>query len=557
MVWKGLTTEKFIEMFEDKHKGYKILSGKFENRKSWFTVKCLECGYEWETQAQTLILDSFKCRKCKYKVKWNKEYAQKLLDEKYPNSYKVLEYKNKKVIVQHSCGYIRESWIHHILKGSSICPKCSKRERLTYETFIEKVYEIWGDDITVLDKEYKGTDSKVKVRCNICGNIWYSSPHRLILAEQGCPNLCVYNREYRDKFIEDLKKKYGDKFELEFSSDIKERYVKIRCKECGTEIERLVNALYNKNVYCKTCNLIRSSELEIELGDCIKNIYSGKIERGKVFNFYEKGFSNELDIYIPEFKLGIEFDGLYYHSESMGAKNKQRVKKDNFKKYFGINVIFVREDEFLHKKDIVLSRISNKIRVTENRIYARNLKVYSIPTKVKNEFLNKYHIQGSDNSNICFGLVKDNKLYSVMTFSKVRFFAKSKIDNENTYELVRFASRINTNIVGGFSKLLKYAEKKLKDIGCDKIKTFGDRRYTDDDNNVYSKNGFYLYNISNPNYVYFKGRDEIYSRVKFQKSNLKYLLDNFDESLSEYENMINNGYDRYWDCGNLVYYKDI
>ena len=46
------------------------------------------------------------------------------------------------------------------------------------------------------------------------------------------------------------------------------------------------------------------------------------------------------------------------------------------------------------------------------------------------------------------------------------------------------------------------------------------------------------------------------SRYKFQKHKLKHILNVFDESLTEWENMINNGYDRVWDCGNRVFVKE-
>lgn len=46
------------------------------------------------------------------------------------------------------------------------------------------------------------------------------------------------------------------------------------------------------------------------------------------------------------------------------------------------------------------------------------------------------------------------------------------------------------------------------------------------------------------------------SRNKYQKHKLKNLLENFDPKLSEIENMVNNGFDRIWDCGNKVFVKE-
>ncbi|MBR5785906.1 MAG: hypothetical protein IKY41_04325, partial [Clostridia bacterium] len=57
---------------------------------------------------------------------------------------------------------------------------------------------------------------------------------------------------------------------------------------------------------------------------------------------------------------------------------------------------------------------------------------------------------------------------------------------------------------------------------------------------------------SAPAYYYIK--DDIrYNRVKFQKHKLANLLEAFDPTLSESENMSINGYIKVWDCGNLCY----
>jgi hypothetical protein len=46
------------------------------------------------------------------------------------------------------------------------------------------------------------------------------------------------------------------------------------------------------------------------------------------------------------------------------------------------------------------------------------------------------------------------------------------------------------------------------------------------------------------------------SRQKFQKHKLKDKLEVFNAELTEWHNMQNNGYDRIWDCGNMVFIKN-
>ncbi len=72
---------------------------------------------------------------------------------------------------------------------------------------------------------------------------------------------------------------------------------------------------------------------------------------------------------------------------------------------------------------------------------------------------------------------------------------------------------------------------------------------------LYEKLGFEYVSTSQPNYFYFHKSNilKLESRISFQKHKLKDKLPQFDDNLSEYQNMLNNGYDRIWDCGNLVF----
>jgi len=45
------------------------------------------------------------------------------------------------------------------------------------------------------------------------------------------------------------------------------------------------------------------------------------------------------------------------------------------------------------------------------------------------------------------------------------------------------------------------------------------------------------------------------SREKCQKHKLKNIIENFDEKLTEQQNMLNHGYRVLYDCGNIKYIK--
>ncbi len=177
--------------------------------------------------------------------------------------------------------------------------------------------------------------------------------------------------------------------------------------------------------------------------------------------------------------------------------------------------------------------------VEQEKVYARKCIVKEIDVKEKNEFLNKYHIQGEDKSKIKLGLFYKDELIAVMTFGNSRFNTSIK------YELIRYAT--SKHVIGGAGKLLTYFRKHYPGS----IITYADRRFST--GNMYEKLGFKFLHETHPNYWWVKD-NLIYSRYKTMKSNLdKILGDKFDINKTEYENMTANGFYQLFDCGNKVY----
>ena len=152
-------------------------------------------------------------------------------------------------------------------------------------------------------------------------------------------------------------------------------------------------------------------------------------------------------------------------------------------------------------------------------------------------------MQGFSGSNVKLGLFYKDELVSIMTFDKTKFNKKYE------WEITKFCNKKFISVIGGASKLYKYFVDNYKP---NSIIGYADRRYSNGD--LYKQLGFEFSHNSAPNYWYFKLPDmTLYSRVKFQKHKLINLLENFDNNKSEIENMLNNGYLRIFDCGNMIY----
>ena len=210
-------------------------------------------------------------------------------------------------------------------------------------------------------------------------------------------------------------------------------------------------------------------------------------------------------------------------------------------------MIQIFSDEWLNKEDIVKSKLTSIISSNKsNRMFARKCVIKEITSKDKNIFLNQYHIQGEDRSQIKLGLFNNDVLLAVMTFSKPRLSLGGKNNNDNTYELSRYAS--SQYIVGGGSKLISYF---FKHYNPEYIYSYSDNRWTDPNNNMYLKMGFHIEKTSKPNYFYTKNYLTRIHRYNFNKFNLKKL--GADVSKTEFKIMEELGYTKIWDCGTTKY----
>jgi len=256
----------------------------------------------------------------------------------------------------------------------------------------------------------------------------------------------------------------------------------------------------------------------------------------------------ELDIYIPSKKLAIEFDGLYWHSELAGKNKLYHLQKTEECESEGIQLFHIFEDEWKSKKEIVQRKLQSKL-IQTKQLGARKLTIAPIPCAQKNEFLEKYHIQGGDLASIRYGGFYNNELVAVATFGKMRMALGSKSCHKDTFELIRFATSIP--VVGALSKMINVFKNEYHPK---KIISYADRRYSCINKNIYTAVGMILSHASPPNYWYFRnGYYNRSHRFGFRKQILKKRLPTFDPTLTEWQNMQHNGFNRIWDCGNLKY----
>lgn len=281
------------------------------------------------------------------------------------------------------------------------------------------------------------------------------------------------------------------------------------------------------------------SKLEIEFQEFIKQNYNKNI----ILNDSKILSGLELDIYLPELNLAFEFNGSYYHSDLYKNKNYHLKKTKECNKQ-NIKLIHIWDIDWIKKRKIIESLIINQLKQTKEKIYARKCEIKIINRETSTLFLENNHLQGNCISKINLGLYNGDKLMSVMTFGKLR---KNLGNNhkENHYELLRFCTKLNTNIVGGASKLFSYFIKNYKPLY---ILSFANRDWSD--GNLYNKLNMTQQTPTSPGYHWYKSKIR-YNRFLFRKDIL--IKQGADPNKTEYEIMIERGYYRTWNTGNLKF----
>ena len=317
-------------------------------------------------------------------------------------------------------------------------------------------------------------------------------------------------------------------------------------KPTADELSKLLNT--DRNVILKIIHrysLLKSidyepsvSNQEKELYDFIKSIYDGEIQRSNrtIIKPYE------LDIYIPDKRMAIEFNGSYWHSE--GRKDsKYHQRKTLMCAKLGIRLVHVFEYEWddpdrRSKVEMYLKGLFQ----SRQKIYGRYTEVRNISFEDAMKFEDKYHINGGTRSSINLGLFYNGELLAVMTFGTPRF------TDDYEYELIRYCCKFGVMILGGAEKLFK---RFLTEYNPNSVICYSDiSKFT---GNIYTRLGFKcsINDLTQPNYVWVNTvTKDIKTRYQVTKQRLVKAYPE-KQNNTESEIMEGFGYMKVYDSGNL------
>lgn len=433
------------------------------------------------------------------------------------------------------------------------CPKCRNNDpeviaknKAGVSKSLKEVYQKRGNEIKNKRqhtlKERYGIDTNTPF-----GIVKFQNKAKQTIQEKYGVNNILKLPEYRHDDIKNkrksilLQKSYG--YDIEYITDEDGEtkiLVKNGCKIHGDIIvslsvfnNRTKPERKNDTILCTECNPLDKEETTIEL--IIKNILN---DLNIIYIQHDRNQLHpyELDFYLPDYNIGIECNGVFWHSGKESAK--KHLLKYNMCKEKGIKLITFWEDEIRDKRDIIkayLKSILNK----NIKIYARNCIIKEIDSKTSKNFIDSYHLQGNINASVKLGLYYNNELVEVMTFGKLRKCLGTNNEN-NVYELYRLCSKSGITIIGGASKLLKYF---IDNYHPNKIISYCSKDISD--GNVYEKIGMIFDKDCGQGYFYInKHTGERKSRFALRKDVVN---DNSGRTETEINN--ENGWLKCYDTG--------
>ena len=223
----------------------------------------------------------------------------------------------------------------------------------------------------------------------------------------------------------------------------------------------------------------------------------------------------ELDFYLPDYNIGIEINGAYWHS-SLFKDKKYHLDKSRAAMAQGIRLIHIWDYEWdnFETQEKLKSLIKTAVGQYDGKIFARNCVIKEVSKTEAKTFITKYHLQGYRAAKVNLGLYYKGKLIQILTFDNTKY--NKNLTGQNDWEIIRECSRANTIIIGGKNKLFKYF---LDNYSPDKVFSYCD--YNKFTGNSYLNLGMRFIGYSGPDMKWLMPNGQVLNRTPQKNKELK------------------------------------
>lgn len=496
----------------------KCLSIVYKNNRTKYRWLCKACNVEWSA----IPLVKSGCPNCFGTPKKNIEWLHTVALKKEGKCLST-EYINSKTKYLWECskGHQWEATAQSIDLNSTWCPHCAGNLPKNTD-WLHRLAAI--NNGKCLSTNYVNSSTKYLWEC-AKGHQWQSSANAV---QQTDWCLICSGKSLRNlDFLREVASRKNGRCLSTTYTNIHNKYL-WECEKGHTWEADGGDVAYSGN-WCSRCSY-QQSKGEIDICSYIRSLgVQGVIERDRKAI---KPF--ELDIYIPEKKLAIEYCGLHWHGEIIKgvAASKSHYNKFNKCREANIRLITIWSSEWDTRKEIIKAYLKNILGFFDGmKLSAQKCKIKAVHKNAALKFLESNHIQGfCSGRNI--GLYYNDLLVAVLVY-KV---------NKNGIEICRYAADINTHVRGGFSRLVSNLPKDKN------IYTFSDNRLSN--GNLYQKTGFVKEKEVKPSYWYFGkfSNGPLIHKFRLRRASK-------DDTSTEKERAMAQKLDRIWDCGLIKWVK--
>ena len=419
-----------------------------------------------------------------YKLKNNKPYNKRMFSRLLVN-YLWNEYKNLDLVTKALIKYSKQR-IFNIIKAdlSFLIPEYEKEYQLDINsTEIFRILKFEKEPRLCLhcsakiitdnqfcsvlcSNQYKSTDGKYLANLSNGVKEYYNNANKDEIKDKHDKiktTLDIFNSNLSS---EEKKKKYTNKtliydsytnrkeqfkhLKFLFTEEFyyKNKYLPVECNICGHEWEMTKSTNISRTI-CRKCTPYEKGKTQSEIFDYIDTLTTCKINDKSLLDN-----KKEIDILCINEKLGIEYDGLLYHSfgtskypiyNNIDIDSTYHLRKTEECENKGFDLFHIFEDEWVDKskREIWKEIIENKLKLSDQ--IESNFIIKEIDKNISSNFLSIKHLEGAfTNSDIRLGLYVKNELVSVMEFKEIR---------DNIYEITRYYWKYAKQIIQYFEDI--------------------------------------------------------------------------------------------------------
>lgn len=156
------------------------------------------------------------------------------------------------------CGNIFSRRAETLMYSNSrvLCHNCDTKRRAmstSAESLSDQIRDKWGDEYELVG-EYNGSTKSSEIKHKICGNVFMSKPSNLLRQNIPCPYCNPWSNKNTDIYKYQLKKKFGDRYEILEEYTKADNQIQTRCNICGTIFYPKAYTLLNGSHNCPYCS---------------------------------------------------------------------------------------------------------------------------------------------------------------------------------------------------------------------------------------------------------------------------------------------------------------